>query len=257
MRSVSAVARNRIPVHDGGIVQGDRRDHLRHGEDDVEVLAVEQLRGASVDPSRPRQRLTRGTMPVAAAVVPDPPVSTAVARLDMAAEGRGSTLLDGGHHTQVRGRQRGAGPGAIHVAVLAEDLRHAKERTSHGGPRSVRGGRRGLRAGQQVERARRRTDLRGRQPEVARRGFQSPMAEQQLNVRTSVPTSSKWTAKAWRSECGVTGLPSRLRYRARRHAHWTVPFCIGCPGCRPGKSHRADRSIATRPATAGAALARA
>ena len=46
-------------------------------------------------------------MPVAAAVVPDPCVAAAVARLDMAAEGRGPTLLDGGHHAQVRGRQRG------------------------------------------------------------------------------------------------------------------------------------------------------
>ena len=154
------------PVDDGGILQGDRRDHLRHGEDDVEVLAVEQFRGAGVDPSRPRQRLTRGAMPVAATVVPDPLVSTAVACLDMAAERRGPTLLDRGHHTQVRGRQRGPGPGTIHGAVAAEDLRHAKDGTSHGGPPSVRGDRRGLRPGQQVERARGRTDLGGRQPEV-------------------------------------------------------------------------------------------
>ena len=120
-------------------------------------------------------------MPIAAAVVPDPRVPAAGARLDMAAERSGPTLLDSGHHAQVRGRQRSPGSGTIHVAEAAEDLRHAKDGTSHGGPRSVRGDRRGFRSGQQVERARRRTDLGGRQPEVARRGLQPPMTEQQLN----------------------------------------------------------------------------
>ena len=69
-------------------------------------------------------------------------------------------------------------------------------------PPQVRGDCRGLRLGQRVERARRRTDLGGRQPEVARRGFQPPMTEQQLTVFTfsEIPRTTSPAVPA----CGCT-----------------------------------------------------
>ena len=52
-------------------------------------------------------------------------------------------------------------------------------------------------------------------------------------VRRSVPASSRWTAKAWRSECGVTGLP--MPHRARLPAGVIDGEReIGWPGDRRG-----------------------
>ena len=52
-----------------------------------------------------------------------------------------------------------------------------------------------------------------------------------------MPASSKWTAKAWRRLCGVTGLDSPERRCALWQASPTVSRVIGWPGTSPGKSH--------------------
>ncbi|EDT39880.1 hypothetical protein BamMEX5DRAFT_4329 [Burkholderia ambifaria MEX-5] len=56
-------------------------------------------------------------------------------------------------------------------------------------------------------------------------------------LRTSVPASSRWVAKAWRNECGVIGFWIPLRWRAIRHANPTADRLMGCPGISPGNSH--------------------
>src|SRR6516225_1941951 len=55
-------------------------------------------------------------------------------------------------------------------------------------------------------------------------------------VRRSVPASSRWTAKAWRSECGLMGLAMPARTRAVRQACSTACVVIGRPKY-PGNSH--------------------
>ena len=61
-------------------------------------------------------------------------------------------------------------------------------------------------------------------------------------VRRSVPASSRWTANAWRSECGETALARRARRAAIWHARWTAPRVIGVSGRSPGKSQWRGRS---------------
>lgn len=53
-------------VHGGFVVRRQGRHVLGHREDDVEVLDIEEIRCAGVDPGRASQRLTLGTMPIRA-----------------------------------------------------------------------------------------------------------------------------------------------------------------------------------------------
>src|SRR3954447_1675976 len=46
-------------------------------------------------------------------------------------------------------------------------------------------------------------------------------------VRTSAPLSSMWTAKAWRNECGVIGLPIPTCSRTMRQTVSTAQAEIG------------------------------
>ena len=61
-------------------------------------------------------------------------------------------------------------------------------------------------------------------------------------VRRSVPASSRWTANAWRSACGETGLARRARRTASWHAYRTASRVIGVSGRAPGKSQCRGRS---------------
>ena len=155
-----------------------------HREDDVEVLDVEEVLCAGVDPGRAFQRLTLGTMPIRAGIIGDALVATRRARFDMPTEDGGAARLDRGHDASLGGRQRGTGCGTIGVAVAAEDIRHLQRRTIH--ERASTGGRGGAigrwrRMWKQVERARGRTDLRRGDPQIAGGGLETAMAEEQLN----------------------------------------------------------------------------
>ena len=79
------------------VVRGEGRDLVGHGEDDVEVLAVEDLGGPALDPRRAFQRLTFRTVPIRARVVRKALVSADITLFDMAAERRGAAGLDRGH----------------------------------------------------------------------------------------------------------------------------------------------------------------
>ena len=85
-----------VLISDGG--------HLfRHGEDDVEVLAVEKLGLTVLNPLCARQALTLCAMPIAAAVVSIALVGAATALFDMAAEGGGPAQLDRTHNAPLGG----------------------------------------------------------------------------------------------------------------------------------------------------------
>ena len=72
-------------IDDGFVLGGDLRDHLGHGEDDVEVLDVEQVRLARLDPRRAGERLALVAVPIAAGVIPDAPMAAVVTLLDVPA----------------------------------------------------------------------------------------------------------------------------------------------------------------------------
>src|SRR5690348_7034742 len=80
-------------------------------------------------------------------------------------------------------------------------------------------------------------DLAGGDQKISRRGAQIAMTEQQLDGAQIGPASSRWTAKACRSECGPTGLPIPHRNRTSRQVRLMESGDIGRSGRLPGNSH--------------------
>ena len=151
------------------------------GEDDVEVLDVEQVRLARLNPRRAGERLALVAVPIAAGVMPDAPMAAVVTLLDVSAQGRGPTLLDGGHDPALG---RGEGRPSLDPKgrpVAAEHLRHGGRHARHRQP-SVgrwRDGRHGPR--EEVEWTGGGAHRDRRDPKIARRGLEPAMPEQELN----------------------------------------------------------------------------
>jgi hypothetical protein len=90
----------------------------------MEILSVEQLRLAVGEPPRAGKRLTFRAVTIATGVVGDALVATAVALLDMAAQGRRATRLDRGHGPPLRGGEGRAVLSTVDIAVATEHVRH-------------------------------------------------------------------------------------------------------------------------------------
>src|SRR6476661_4105225 len=67
------------------ILIGDGGNRFGHGENDVEVRAIEEFGFALLNPLGSRQRLALGAMAIAAGVVSDALMATVIALFDMAA----------------------------------------------------------------------------------------------------------------------------------------------------------------------------
>src|SRR5664279_1888728 len=130
---------------------------------------------------------------------------------------------------------------SIRFSVATEHVRHFQLRTIHGsgaqkycgiaGAGSMGMGRGSRSSGLDVE----QTLL------VAIRKYRAVVARlrwprRSWMVRTSVPDSRRWTAKAWRSEWGVMGLRIFERRRAFAQAPSTASAVMGCPRTSPGNS---------------------
>ena len=77
-------------VNDLFVLVGQSGNLLRHCKDNVEILAVEKLGLAALDPFGARQRLAAGAVAIGTGVIPDSPVVALLALLDMATESGGA-----------------------------------------------------------------------------------------------------------------------------------------------------------------------
>jgi hypothetical protein len=118
-------------VDQGFVLQGERCDFLRQGEDHVEIRAVQELGLSMLDPLRPGERLALRAMPVSARVVGDSLMIAGAALLPMAAKCSGPAGLNRSQHALLRARQGGAVIGAIALTVAVQDLRHLQSGPSH------------------------------------------------------------------------------------------------------------------------------
>ena len=119
-------------VEQGALVlQGDGGDLLGEREDQVEVLAREQLVTALLEPRFAGGPLALGAVAVAARAVAETAVAAAVALLDLAAEGGGAAELDGGQDAPLQGGQGHGEAGLEGLAVAAEDVRDFERRAAH------------------------------------------------------------------------------------------------------------------------------
>ena len=117
------------------VLVSNRRDLFGEREDDVKIVGLEDFRFPFFEPFRPRQRLAFGAMSIAAAIVAGPLERTAVAALEMTAQGRGAAHLDGGHDAPLCGGERRAMLLSIGFTIAAEDVRHFQLWAIHGAQR--------------------------------------------------------------------------------------------------------------------------
>ena len=118
-------------VDHGLVLPGDVGDLGRQREHDMEVADRQQIGFARGEPVPCRRALAFGAMPVATAVVGDAAVAAVLARLDMAAEGRGAAGLDRRHHLQLAEAEMtgmGRAPGG---AMAMEDVGDLQRRAAH------------------------------------------------------------------------------------------------------------------------------
>ena len=88
-------------VDDGLVLERDRADRRRQGEDDVIVGDWQKLRLAFFEPLPRRRALTLRAMSIAAGIVGDAFVRAVLAALDVSAERGGATGLDRRHDLQL------------------------------------------------------------------------------------------------------------------------------------------------------------
>ena len=91
-------------------------------EHDVEVADRQQVGLALGEPGARRRALALGAVPVAAAVVGDPPMPAVLAGLDVAAQGSGAAVLDRRHHLELVQAQMPGMGGPVGRAGSAEDV---------------------------------------------------------------------------------------------------------------------------------------
>jgi hypothetical protein len=124
-------------VDDGLVVEGDGGDLGRHGEDDVEVSDWQEIGLARGQPRARRRTLALGAVPVAAAVIGDPPVAAVFTGFDVTTEGGGAAMLDRRHDFEVMQAQVPGMAGPIGGAGGTEDigdLQRGAHRLSVAGP---------------------------------------------------------------------------------------------------------------------------
>ena len=104
------------------VLEGDVGDLGRQREDDVEVADRQQVGLALGEPGARGRALAPRAVPVAAAVIGDPPVPAVGAGLDVAAEGGGAAMLDRRHDLELVQAQMPGMAGPICGAGSAEDV---------------------------------------------------------------------------------------------------------------------------------------
>ena len=104
------------------VLEGDIGDLGGQREDDVEVADRQQVSLALGKPVACSSALALGTVPVAAAVIGDPPMPTVGAGFDVTAKGCGAAVLDRRHYLELDKAQMPGLGGPVGGAGSAEDV---------------------------------------------------------------------------------------------------------------------------------------
>jgi hypothetical protein len=105
-----------------------------YGEDHVEVLGVQQLGLAILEPLSPGERLAFWAVAIRAGVIGVALMAAVVTLLQVTAENSSPAELDRSHDTALRHRHRSAVLLTIICAVAAENIRYFQARAIHFAP---------------------------------------------------------------------------------------------------------------------------
>ena len=109
-------------VHDPWVVQGQGRQRVGEGQDDVARLDRPQFTPALLQPLRGGQGRALGTLAMTTGVGGDGVVTTMVALIHVAAQGGGAPAFNGAHGAVLLWRPRGAVRVPVRGPRLAEDI---------------------------------------------------------------------------------------------------------------------------------------
>src|ERR1700733_15103573 len=114
------------------VLQGERRQFMRQGKDNMDVARGEKLLTTRLEPTSTGVGLALRTVPVAAAVVRDSrTVPTVGALIEMSAQGGGATARDGSQHSQVLPGDPPAAAFDEGASRGANQIGHLKRRPVH------------------------------------------------------------------------------------------------------------------------------
>ena len=117
------------------VLVSNSRDLFGEREDDVKIVRLEDFRFPFFEPFRTGQRLALGAVSIAAAIVAGPLERTAVAALEMTAEGRRPAHFNRGHDAPLCRGERRPMFVSIGFTIAAEDVRHFQLGAFHGAQR--------------------------------------------------------------------------------------------------------------------------
>src|SRR5271166_5953790 len=119
-------------VQEFHVLQGERRQFMRQGKDNMDVARGEKLLTTRLEPTRTGVGLTLWAVPVAAAVVSDGrTVATGDALIEMPAQGGGATACDGSQHHEVLPSDPPAASFDEDASRGANQIGHLKRRPVH------------------------------------------------------------------------------------------------------------------------------
>src|SRR5450759_4644044 len=204
------------PIDDSRVLQGQRRQFVRQGEDHMTIGNGQDLLRAGGEPLVARPAVALRAMPVAARSVFNHLMGAVVALLYVGAEGGRAARADIPESLPLLGRQYVSPAIEEFLTVLAEDIgdfqpgfRHRFRPSADYSTGCSGSASKGLGAA-----CSRFMDTR-RYLAVVRI---SAWPSRTWMVRRSAPASSMWVAQAWRNRCGWTGCLMRARPPASRHS---------------------------------------
>src|SRR5690606_20697701 len=106
------------------VLEGDRRNLLRHGEDDVEIADRQKIGLPGGEPVTARLSLALRAVPVATGVIGDAKRIAVLTLLEMTAQPRGPAHLDRTHHPAFEPAEMSIVSMTIAFPVTAKDIRH-------------------------------------------------------------------------------------------------------------------------------------
>lgn len=111
-------------IHQDLVVEGDGGDLGRKREDYMEVADGQQIGFPGGQPGSCGCALALGAVPIAAAVIGDPPVPAVFTGFDVTAKGCGAAVLYRRHHLELAKAQMPGLGNPVRGSSSTEDVRH-------------------------------------------------------------------------------------------------------------------------------------
>jgi len=113
------------------VLQGQRGEPTRKGEDNMDVGGGQEFSAARLEPTVPGAGLTLGTVPIAAGIERDGTIPAAGTLIAMPAQGSGTTALDGRQHLAMLAGEPATTTFDEFLSRHPDEIGHLQRRPAH------------------------------------------------------------------------------------------------------------------------------